>query len=96
MHMLQLHSTSHQSSYNATKSLSLYFKPSQIKTTSPSFVSRKHVIPAVDKCKYLGIVVSQTNCDNDLKKANAKVLCKRQHIITKIQFLFSRCKMLYV
>ena len=25
----------------------------------------KHVIPAVDKCKYLEIVVSEANCDGD-------------------------------
>ena len=26
-----------------------------------------HVIPAVDKCKYLGTIVSEINCDSDLK-----------------------------
>ena len=46
----------------------MYFKPSQTQITPPSFVLRKHVIPAVDKCKYLGIVVSKTICDNYLKR----------------------------
>ena len=27
------------------------------------FVLRKQIIPAVDKCKYLGIIVSETNFD---------------------------------
>ena len=61
------YATSYQLSYNATKSFSLCFKPNLIRITPPSFVLGKHVIPAVDTCKYLGIIVSETNCDNDLK-----------------------------
>ena len=56
----------------------LCFNPNLIKITPPSFVLGKPVI--VDKCKYLGIIVSETNCDNDLKRkmrkyyANAYIL----------------------
>ena len=60
-----VYATRHQLSYNATKSFSLCFKPNQIKITLPLFVLGKHVTPAVDKCKYLGIIVSETNCDNN-------------------------------
>ena len=76
------YATSHQLSYNATKSFSLCFKSNQIKITPLSFELRKHVIPAVDNCKYLGIIVSETNCDNDLKRqmrkynANVNILQK--------------------
>ena len=62
------YATSYQLSYNATKSFSLCFKPDLIKNTPPSFVLGKHVIPAIDECKYLGIIVSETNCDNNLKR----------------------------
>ena len=51
--------TSHQLSYNVTESLSLCFKPNQIKITLPSFALGKHV----DKCRYLGTIVNETNCD---------------------------------
>ena len=45
-----VYATSHQLSYNATKTFSLCFKQNQIKITLPSFALGKHVIPAVDKC----------------------------------------------
>ena len=66
------YATSHQLSCNATKSFPLCFKPNEIKIIPPSFVLGKYVIPAVDKCKYLGIIVSETNCDNDLKRQMRK------------------------
>ena len=77
-HLLDVYNTyaiSHQLSYNATKSFSLCFKPKQIKINPPSFVIRKQIIQAVDKCKYLGIIVSDTTkptCDGDLKKQMRK------------------------
>ena len=64
--------TSHQVLYNATKPFSLCYKPNEIKIIFPSFVLRKYVISAVNKCKYLGINVSETNCDNDLKRQMRK------------------------
>ena len=36
------------------------------------FVFGKHVIPVVDKCKYLGIIVNEANCDGDLKRQMRK------------------------
>ena len=68
---------SHQLSYNATKSFSLCFRPKQIKINPPSFVLRKQLIPAVDKCKYLGIIVSEANCDGDLKRQMRKYYAKQ-------------------
>ena len=60
------YATSHQLSYNATKSFSLCLN--QIKFTPRSFVLGKHVIPAVDKCKHLSIIDSETICNNGLKR----------------------------
>ena len=60
-HLLDICATyanSYQLLYNATKSFSLYFSPKQIKINPPSFVLGKQIIPAVDKCKYLDIIVS--------------------------------------
>ena len=56
----------HQLTYNATKSFTLCFKQKHIKIDLPDFVLGKLVIPAVDKCKHLGINVSEANCDADL------------------------------
>ena len=47
----------HQLTYNATKSFILCFKPKHIKIGLPDSVLGKLVIPAVDKCKYLGIII---------------------------------------
>ena len=55
--------TSHQLTYNATKSFTLCFKPKHIKIGLSDFVIGKLVIPAADKCKYIGIIISEANCD---------------------------------
>ena len=57
--------TNHQLSYNATKSFSLCFKPYRIKIKPPDFALGEKVIPSVDQCKYLGIIISVKNCDAD-------------------------------
>ena len=85
-HLLDICDTyaiSHQISYNVTKLFSLCFRSKQIKINPPSFVFGKQLIPAVDKCKYLDIIVSEANCDGDLKRqmrkyyANANVLLRK-------------------
>ena len=78
-HLLDLcsvYATNHQLSYNATKSFSLCFKPNQIKIKPPDFAFGGKVIPSVDQCKYLGIIISVKNCDADLKRPMRKKLCK--------------------
>ena len=62
------YATGHQLTYNATKSFTLCFKPKHIKIGIPDFALGKLVIPTVDKCKYLGIIISEANCDGDLKR----------------------------
>ena len=76
-----------QLSYNATKSFSLCFRTKQIKINPPSFVWGKQIIPAVDKCKYLGILVSETNCDGDLKRQMRKYYANVNMLLLK----FSCC-----
>ena len=60
----------------------------KIKITSPSFVLGKHVIPSVlvDKCKYLGIIVSETNCDNDLKRQMRKYYANANKLLRKFSY----------
>ena len=89
-HLLDICDTygvSHQLSYNATKSFSLCFRPKQIEINPPSFALRKQLIPAVDKCKYLGIIVSETNCDGDLKRQMRKYYTNANMLLRK----FSCC-----
>ena len=64
------YATGHQLTYNATKSFTLCFKPKHIKIGLPDFIIGKLVIPAVDKCKGLGIIISEANCDGDLTLFN--------------------------
>ena len=67
-HLLDICDTytiSHQLSYNVTKWFTLCFRPKQFKINSNSFVLGKQIISTVDKCNYLGIIVSETNCDGD-------------------------------
>ena len=59
------YATGHQLTYNATKSFALCFKPKHIKIDPPDFILGKHVITAVGKRKYLGIIVSEANCYDD-------------------------------
>ena len=49
----------HQITYSAIKLFLLSFKPKHIKIKHPDFALGKHVSPAVDKCIYLGIIVSE-------------------------------------
>ena len=86
------YATSHQLTYNATKSFSLCFKPNQIKITPPSFVLGKNVNPAVNKCKYLGIIVSETNCDNDFKRQMRKSYANANTILRQFSYCFPDVK----
>ena len=62
------------------------FKPNLIKITPPSFVLGKHVISAVDKCKYLSIIVSESNFDNDLKRQMRKYYANVNIILRKFSY----------
>ena len=91
-HLLDICDTyaiSHQLSYNATKSFSLCFRPKQNKMDPPSFVLGKQLIPAVDKCKYLGIIVSEANCEGDLKGKCGSIMlmpiCYYENLVTVLQ-----------
>ena len=43
-----------------------------MKINPPSLVLRKQIIPAADKCQYLGIVIIEINCGGDLKRQRQK------------------------
>ena len=51
--------------------------------TPPSFALGKHGIPAVDKCKYLGIIVSETN---RFKKAISKYYANANILLRKFSY----------
>ena len=62
------------------KSFSLCFKPNQIKIKPPNLALREKVIPSVDKCKYLGIIISVKNekmkmrWENEMRKYYMQML----------------------
>ena len=65
--------TEHSLLYNGIKFFSMCFKPSTIKFTRPWFFLAGMKIPIVTHFKYLGVIMSEHNSDNDL--TNEKVLC---------------------
>ena len=81
---------SHQLSYmfNATKSFSLCFRPKQIKISPPppGIILGKPIIPAVKKCKYLDIILSETNCDGDLKRQMRKYYVNANTLLRKFSY----------
>ena len=82
---LRLRSLRHVT-YNATKSFTLCFKLKDIKIGLSDFVLGKLVIPAVDKCKYLGIIISETNCDGDLKRQMRKYYANANMLLRKFSY----------
>ena len=86
------YATGHKLTYNATKSFTLCFKPKHIKIGFPDFVLGKLVIPAVDKCKYLGIIVSEANCDGDLKRQMRTYYANANMLLRKFSYCFPNVK----
>ena len=80
-------STEHSLLYNGNKSFSMCFKPSTIKSTRPWFFLADMTIPIVTHCKYLGVIVSEHNSDNDLKRQLRKFYGNANMLIRK----FSKC-----
>ena len=57
-----------------------------MKISLPDFVLGKHVIPAVGKCKYLGIIVSEANCDGGLKRQMRKYYANANMLLRKFSY----------
>ena len=88
-HLLDLcsvYDTNHQLSYNATKPFSLCFNPNRIKIKPPDFALGEKVIPSVDQCKYLGIIISVKNCDANLKRQMRKYYANANILLHKFSY----------
>ena len=72
---------------NGTKSYSLCFKPISMKFERPCFYLGEMIIPKVTQCKYLGVIISDHNCDLDLKRQLQKFYTNANMLIRK----FSKC-----
>ena len=70
LNLCSKYAVDHSLKYNAKKSFSLCL---QIR---PQLYLDTLVISHVSECKYLGIIVCQTNCDRDLKRQMNIFLCK--------------------
>ena len=81
-----VYATNHQLSCNATKSFSLCFKPNRIKIKPPNFALGEKVIPSVDQCKCLGIIISVKNCDADLKRRMKKYNANANTLLRKFSY----------
>ena len=69
--------------YNGNKSYSLCFKPTSIKFERPCFYLGEKIIPKVTQCKYLGVIISDHNCDADLKRQMRKFYTNANMLIRK-------------
>ena len=68
---------------NGTKSYSLCFMPISIKFEIPCFYLGDMIIPKVTQCKYLGVIISDLNCDLDLKRQMRKFYTNANMLIRK-------------
>ena len=87
LNICHTYSTEHSLLYNGNKSFSVCFKPSTIKFTRPWFFFADMKIPIVTNCKYLCVIVSKHNSDNDLKRQMRKFFANanmRYHEISTI------------
>ena len=87
LNICHTYSTEHFLLYNGNKSFSMCFKPSTIKFTRPWFFLAGMKIPIVTDCKYLGVIMSEHNSDNDLKRQMRKFYANANMLIRK----FSKC-----
>ena len=62
------YATSHQLSLMQLNHYLCVLNQIKLKLFLLVFVLGKHAIRAVDKCTYVGIIVSKTYCNNDLKR----------------------------
>ena len=84
--LCNLYATNHHLSYNATKSFTLSFKPNRIEIKLPNFALGVQVIPSVDQCKYLSIIISVKNSDTDLKRQMRKYYANANMLIRKFSY----------
>ena len=77
------YSIEHSLLYNGNKSYSLCFKPTSIKFERPCFLLGEKIIPKVTQCKYLGVIISDHNCDADLKRQMRKFYTNANMLIRK-------------
>ena len=69
--------------YNGNKSFSMCFKSKAIKFKRPVLLLGELDIPLVSQCIYLGITISEKNCDHDINRqmiflnSNANILLRR-------------------
>ena len=87
LNICHTYSTEHSLLYNGNKSFSVCFKPSAIKFTRPWFFLAGMKISIVTHCKYLGVIMSGHNSDNDLKRQMRKIYANANMLIGK----FSQC-----
>ena len=76
-------SIEHSLLYNGTKSYSLCFKLNSIKFERPVFYLGEMLTPKVTQCKYLGVIISDHNCDLDLKRQMRKFYTNANMLIRK-------------
>ena len=67
--------------YNGNKSYSLRFKPTSIKFQRPCFYLGENIIPKGSQYKYLGVKISDHNCDADLKRQMSKFYANANMLI---------------
>ena len=68
LNMCKNYAEQHSLHYNGRKSFSMCFKSNEIKFERPDLFIGDLKIPLVSECKYLGITISEKNCDQDIHR----------------------------
>ena len=77
----------HSLTYNTKKSMCMCFTPKSINFVKPSFMLNNNVIPYVENCKYLGIVIHLQSDMYDIKRQIRKFYANTNMLLRK----FSIC-----
>ena len=87
----------HSLHYNGSKSFSTCFKSKTIKFERPNLFLSDLKIPLVSECKYLGITISEKNCDQDIhrqmiKKILTLIYCLEgfRNVLLMLNAIYSR------
>ena len=77
----------HSLLYNGNKSFSMCFKSKEIKFKIPVLLLGELEIPLVSQCRYLGITISEKNCDHDINRQIRKFYSNTNILLRR----FSKC-----
>ena len=87
LNMCKDYAEQHSLHYNGSKSFSMCFKSKTIKFQRPDLFFVDLKIPLVSECKYLGITISEKNCELNIHRQRSKFYSSANILLRR----FSKC-----